>query len=93
MPSVCLDMMLNLFTHPTAAWPRVPVPSSCQSLPELGWKASAAGLLGGSPHLTEPYYLICKARVAGMPTSEGWPKVTERVMGPNHQFTEQGLIL
>lgn len=84
LSSVCQDVNLNLLARPLAARPGVAIPSSSQSLLELGWKASAARLLGEYPHLTEPCCLTCKAR-SGMPTSEGWMRLIERVMGPVSQ--------
>lgn len=65
------------------AW--IPASSSGPSLPELGWKVSAAGLLGESPYLAETCRLISKAGMAAVPTSEGWRRLDERVLGPDHR--------
>lgn len=57
------------------AW--VPISSSGPPLPEPGWKVSPASLT--------PCRLIRKAGMAAVPTSEGWRRLDERVLGPEHR--------
>lgn len=83
LSSACQVLSLDLLTRTPAARPVLPqlqpvfVPAGLE-----GW---GGVWLGQSPHLFEPHFLICKAGVAVVPTSEGWGEAEWEGAGPGAQ--------
>lgn len=81
LSSACQVLNLDL-TRTLAARPVLP---QLQPVFVPAGLEGSGGWLGQSPHLSEPHFLICRAGVTVVPTSEGWGEEEWEGAGPGAQ--------